>query len=93
MVGYNRRFSPLIDQIRSNMRGLNGPKSFVYTINAGLVPEDHWIQDKYEGGGRLLGEVCHFLDLLRYLAESPIKDIKCFASNSAGSYSQTFFFR
>jgi len=91
MVGYNRRFSPLIDQIKSNMKFLHGPKSFIYTINAGLVPKDHWIQDEFVGGGRLLGEVCHFLDLLRCLAESPIKDIKCFAPNYFGSYPQTFF--
>ena len=83
--------SPLIDQIKSNMKFLTGPKSFIYTINAGLVPKDHWIQDEFAGGGRLLGEVCHFLDLLRFLAESPIKDINCFAPNYVGSFPQTFF--
>ena len=61
MVGFNRRFSPLVEQLMFNMQYLKGPKSFVYTINAGSVAEDHWIQDPLIGGGRLIGEICHFL--------------------------------
>jgi len=56
-----------------------------------LVPEDHWIQDPLVGGGRLVGEVCHFLDLLRYLASSPIDSIDCITPDSLFSFPQTFY--
>ena len=59
---------------------LNNPKSFVYTCNAGFIENDHWIHDPNIGGGRLLGEACHFLDLLRFLADSPIKDMDLISS-------------
>ncbi len=90
MVGFNRRFSPLVEQLRLNMEYLKGPKSFIYTINAGFIAEDHWIQDPLVGGGRLIGEVCHFLDLLRYLASSSIESIECFAANSSFASPQTY---
>ena len=49
------------------------PKSFIYTINSGYIPDDHWTQDIKIGGGRLIGEACHFIDLLRYLCGSKIE--------------------
>ncbi len=72
MVGFNRRFAPHIQKIRSLLAGVNGPKSFVMTVNAGMIPGDHWTQDKEIGGGRIIGEGCHFIDLLRYLADASI---------------------
>jgi predicted dehydrogenase/threonine dehydrogenase-like Zn-dependent dehydrogenase len=72
MVGFNRRFAPQIQKIKSLLNGVSGPKSFVMTVNAGAIPADHWAQDMEIGGGRIIGEGCHFIDLLRFLAGSPI---------------------
>ncbi|HLB42244.1 MAG TPA: bi-domain-containing oxidoreductase [Gammaproteobacteria bacterium] len=72
MVGFNRRFSPHIQKIKSLLEGVNEPKSFIMTVNAGDIPVTHWTQDQAIGGGRIIGEVCHFIDLLRFLASSPI---------------------
>jgi predicted dehydrogenase len=75
MVGFNRRFSPLIAETVGLLAGVPGPKSFVMTVNAGSVPADHWTQDLAVGGGRVIGEGCHFIDLLRYLADSTIDSV------------------
>lgn len=72
MVGFNRRFAPQVQKIKSLLQGIHGPKSFVMTVNAGKIPTDHWTQDLDIGGGRIIGEACHFIDLLRFLADSPI---------------------
>lgn len=72
MVGFNRRFAPHVQKIKSLLAGVNGPKSFVMTVSAGAIPADHWTQDMEVGGGRIVGEGCHFIDLLRFLAGSPI---------------------
>ena len=74
MVGFNRRFAPQVQRIKQLLAGVRGPKSFVMTVNAGAIPADHWTQDREIGGGRIVGEACHFIDLLRFLAESPIAD-------------------
>jgi predicted dehydrogenase/threonine dehydrogenase-like Zn-dependent dehydrogenase len=74
MVGFNRRFSPQIQKIKKLLLGTSGPKSFIYNINAGHINEDHWTQDKDVGGGRVVGEACHFIDLLRFLADNPIRE-------------------
>jgi predicted dehydrogenase len=72
MVGFNRRFSPQVRKVHDLLRGVVGPKSFVMTVNAGAIPAEHWTQDRATGGGRIIGEGCHFIDLLRHLAASPI---------------------
>ena len=72
MVGFNRRFAPHVQKIKELLLIHDQPKSFIMTINAGYIPADHWIQDPKIGGGRIVGEGCHFIDLLRYLAGSPI---------------------
>jgi predicted dehydrogenase len=72
MVGFNRRFAPQIQKLKQLLNGVVGPKSFVMTVNAGAVPADHWTQDKEIGGGRIVGEACHFVDLLRFLAGASI---------------------
>lgn len=72
MVGFNRRFAPQIQKIRQQLSSVRAPKSFVMTVNAGAVPPGHWTLDPHQGGGRIIGEACHFIDLLRYLSGSPI---------------------
>ena len=72
MVGFNRRFAPQVRRIKELLRGVSTPKSFVMMVNAGAIPPEHWTQDPNVGGGRLLGEGCHFVDLLRFLADAPI---------------------
>ncbi len=72
MVGFNRRFSPLTQKIKSTLG--SGPMTMIYRINAGYIPKDTWIQDLEIGGGRVLGEVCHFIDYLTFINGSlPIK--------------------
>jgi predicted dehydrogenase len=72
MVGFNRRFAPQIKKIRGLLSGVHGPKSFIMTVNAGSIPADHWTQDLQVGGGRIIGEACHFIDLLRFLSGNAI---------------------
>ncbi len=72
MVGFNRRFAPLAVKAKQLLAGLPGPKTVVATINAGAIPADHWTQDPAVGGGRIVGEACHFIDLLRHWVGSPI---------------------
>lgn len=72
MVGFNRRFAPQVQRIKLLLRGATGPKAFVMTVNAGAITAEHWTQDKEVGGGRIVGEACHFIDLLRFLAGAPI---------------------
>jgi predicted dehydrogenase len=72
MVGFNRRFAPQVQKVSALLKGVAGPKSFVMTVNAGPIPADHWTQDLEAGGGRIIGEACHFIDLLRFLAGNRI---------------------
>lgn len=72
MVGFNRRFSPQIRRVKALLEKRQEPKAFVMTVNAGRIAPDHWTQDSEVGGGRIIGEACHFTDLLRFLAGAPI---------------------
>ena len=72
MVGFNRRFAPHVQKIKALLSGVSGPKSFIMTVNAGAIAADHWTQAVDVGGGRIIGEACHFVDLLRFLAGAPI---------------------
>ncbi len=76
MVGFNRRFAPHIVQAKALLQNIEEPKTFVMTVNAGEIPTDHWTQDSKVGGGRIIGEACHFIDLLRFLAASPITSMQ-----------------
>lgn len=76
MVGFNRRFAPQIQKIKTLIEPIKGPKSFIMTMNAGSIPADHWTQDINVGGGRIIGEACHFIDLMRYLAGSEIVSVQ-----------------
>jgi predicted dehydrogenase len=78
MVGFNRRFAPQVKKIKELLGAVKEPKNFIMTVNAGAIPGDHWTQDPEVGGGRIIGEACHFIDLLRFLAGCEITgwDIK-----------------
>ena len=76
MVGFNRRFSPQIQKIKALLQAVKEPKSFIMTMNAGSIPANHWTQDSSVGGGRIIGEACHFIDLMRFLAGSPIISVQ-----------------
>lgn len=76
MVGFNRRFAPHILRMKAFLDTLKEPKSFIMTINAGFIPKDHWTQDPKLGGGRIIGECCHFVDLLKFLAGEKIEKSK-----------------
>jgi predicted dehydrogenase/threonine dehydrogenase-like Zn-dependent dehydrogenase len=76
MVGFNRRFSPQVQKMKALLMAVGEPKSFVMTVNAGLIPPEHWTQDVEVGGGRIIGEACHFIDLMRFLAGSEIVSIQ-----------------
>lgn len=76
MVGFNRRFSPQVQKMKDLLQALKEPKSFIMTMNAGAIPANHWTQDNAVGGGRIIGEACHFIDLMRFLAGSPVVSIQ-----------------
>ena len=77
MVGFNRRFSPQVQKMKDLLSSVKEPKSFMMTMNAGDIPKGHWTQDINVGGGRIIGEACHFIDLMRYLAGSEIVSAEC----------------
>lgn len=72
MVGYNRRFAPHVIKMKELLSSIKGPKTFIMTMNAGDIPADHWTQDPSIGGGRIIGEACHYIDLMRHLVGSKI---------------------
>ncbi len=72
MVGYNRRFAPQVQKIKSLLSKVKGQKSMIMTVNASAISKDHWTQDLEIGGGRIIGEACHFIDLIRYLVGESI---------------------
>jgi predicted dehydrogenase/threonine dehydrogenase-like Zn-dependent dehydrogenase len=82
MVGFNRRFSPQIKKIKQLLNEVREQKTFIMTVNAGSIPMSHWTQDRELGGGRIIGEACHFIDLLRFLAGVQIASHKCFGMDS-----------
>jgi len=87
MIGFNRRFAPMTARLKSFIAPISEPLSLHYRINAGYLPPDHWVNDREQGGGRILGEVCHFVDLLMFLAESPVVEVEARAVGDAGRYS------
>ena len=75
MVGFNRRFSPHIVRMKSLLAARVEPLTMVMTVNAGFIPPDHWTHDPAVGGGRIIGEACHWIDLLGHLAGAPVTDV------------------
>jgi predicted dehydrogenase/threonine dehydrogenase-like Zn-dependent dehydrogenase len=70
MVGFNRRFAPIAKQMKGFPGNSSGSLIMHYRVNAGMLPKDHWINDPEQGGGRILGEVCHFVDFLSFLCDA-----------------------
>ena len=76
MVGFNRRFAPTVQQIKDAVKQTNYPLSMYYRVNGGFIPSATWIQDENSGGGRIIGEACHFIDLLSYITNSRIVKVE-----------------
>lgn len=72
MVGFNRRFAPLVATMKRLVDAVQEPKCMVCTVNAGAIPADSWVQNREIGGGRIIGEACHHIDLMRHLCGSRI---------------------
>lgn len=70
MIGFNRRFSPLTTQLKTFFAKRKAPKMIHIRVNAGMIPKEHWIQDPSIGGGRIAGELCHFVDLASALSDA-----------------------
>ena len=84
MVGFNRRFSPMAVALRQALVARSGAHRLTITVNAGRLPPDHWTLDPRTGGGRIVGEGCHFVDLARYFAGAPIKEVRCLRRDTDG---------
>jgi predicted dehydrogenase/threonine dehydrogenase-like Zn-dependent dehydrogenase len=87
MVGFNRRFAPMTARMKAFLAPICEPLALHYRINAGYLPSDHWVNDREQGGGRILGEVCHFVDLLMFLAGSPVVEVDARGVGNSGRYS------
>jgi predicted dehydrogenase/threonine dehydrogenase-like Zn-dependent dehydrogenase len=83
-VGFNRRYAPLSQMVRGRLERQQGTKFVLLRINAGHIPAESWVHAMDEGGGRILGEVCHFVDLARYLIASPILSVQADAAKVSG---------
>lgn len=75
MVGFNRRFSPHIKKMHNLLSPVGAAKSIMITVNAGFIPKESWVQDPLIGGGRVIGECCHFIDLMRFLVGERIVSV------------------
>jgi predicted dehydrogenase/threonine dehydrogenase-like Zn-dependent dehydrogenase len=82
-VGFNRRFAPFARIVRDGLARVPGPKSLLIRVNAGAIAPGHWVRDRDEGGGRILGEVCHFVDLARFLVGRPIASVRADSAAAA----------
>jgi len=83
IVGYNRRFAPLTKEAKAFMGDKIGPYLINYRINAGMLPKDHWLLDSKQGGGRIIGEVCHFIDFISYFAQAKL--VRVYSESLSGS--------
>ena len=86
MVGFNRRFSPLARQLALFLAERQEPLALSYRINAGYIPLTHWVHDPAQGGGRILGEACHFIDFLTFLVGAPPLAVSAQALPDRGIY-------
>ena len=84
-VGFNRRFAPLVRRTVEHINTRSGPLVVNITVNAGELPESHWTRDPAIGGGRILGEACHFIDLARFLVGNPIESLEVTTASSAST--------
>ncbi|MFA5495368.1 MAG: Gfo/Idh/MocA family oxidoreductase, partial [Porticoccaceae bacterium] len=83
MVGFNRRFASATRQVIAHFAGVHSPLVVNIRINAGHIPADHWIQDPQVGGGRMIGEGCHFIDLASALVGSNVKTVYAVGTGKA----------
>tara|TARA_B100001564_G_scaffold303061_1_gene271050 strand:+ start:609 stop:2720 length:2112 start_codon:yes stop_codon:yes gene_type:complete len=74
-VGFNRRFSPFIQEVKKTIGNSKFPLNVIATMNSGYIPENHWVHDLEIGGGRIIGEACHYIDLISFLAESEVESV------------------
>jgi len=86
MVGFNRRFAPMAVRMKSFLDEIHEPLALNYRVNAGSMPRDHWVQDPEQGGGRVLGEVCHFVDFLTFLRGAAPIEVCANALANSGQY-------
>jgi predicted dehydrogenase/threonine dehydrogenase-like Zn-dependent dehydrogenase len=87
MVGFNRRFAPLAERMKKFVQEAGEPLALHYRVNAGFLPADHWLNDPLQGGGRILGEVCHFVDFLCFLTDSAPVEVETHSLPNQGQYS------
>jgi predicted dehydrogenase/threonine dehydrogenase-like Zn-dependent dehydrogenase len=87
MVGFNRRFAPLAVRLKNFLREAREPLALHYRVNAGFLPADHWLNDPQQGGGRIIGEVCHFVDFLCFLTGSSPVEVETRSLANPGQYS------
>jgi predicted dehydrogenase/threonine dehydrogenase-like Zn-dependent dehydrogenase len=87
IVGFNRRFAPLALRLKKFLRGIQEPLALHYRVNAGFIPADHWLNDPQQGGGRVIGEVCHFVDFLSFLVGSAPIEVQAHSLANPGKYS------
>jgi predicted dehydrogenase/threonine dehydrogenase-like Zn-dependent dehydrogenase len=87
MVGFNRRFAPMAVQLKKFLSEIHEPMAIHYRVNAGFIPADHWVNDPEQGGGRILGEVCHFVDFLCFLAGASPVEAQAQPVGNPGQYS------
>jgi predicted dehydrogenase len=86
MVGFNRRFAPMAVQMKQFLAEIHEPLAIHYRVNAGYIPTDHWTNDPEQGGGRILGEVCHFVDFLCFLAGACPIEVQAQTVGNPGQY-------
>lgn len=87
MVGFNRRFAPLALRLKTFLREIHEPLALHYRVNAGFIPADHWLNDPEQGGGRVIGEVCHFVDFLTFLVGAAPVEVEARGLRNPGKYS------
>jgi predicted dehydrogenase/threonine dehydrogenase-like Zn-dependent dehydrogenase len=87
MVGFNRRFAPLAVRLKSFLRDVHEPLALHYRVNAGFLQADHWLNDPLQGGGRIVGEVCHFVDFLCFLTNALPVQVETRSLPNPGQYS------
>ena len=87
MVGFNRRFAPMAVKMKKFVSEIHEPLAIHYRVNAGHIPPDHWVNDPEQGGGRILGEVCHFVDFLCFLTGASPVEVQAQIVGNPGQYS------